>query len=249
MKHIVAIGGGEIGRPGYPVETTDIDKQIISLSGKTNPAVLFLPTASSDSPGYYEVFSRHYGKRLGCNVTVLNLYSKPHKRTMESAIERADVIYVGGGNTLKMMTLWRRLGVDELLKKAYEDGTVLCGLSAGAICWFKGGLSDSRSFNSGGKVWNYINVHGLNLKDLLICPHYDAEPGRPPALKKMLEGTRKVAIALDNCSAIEIQDDTFRILHSKPNAQAFKVYWADGTYYTETLRSSSEYAPLAILKQ
>lgn len=249
MKHIVAIGGGEIGRPGYPVETTGIDKQIISLSGKKNPAVLFLPTASTDSTGYYEVFNQHYGKRLGCNVLVLNLYSKPSITTIEHAIRSADIMYVGGGNTLKMMMLWRRMGVDKLLAQAYENGTVLCGLSAGAICWFEGGLSDSRSFTSGGKVWNYINVHGLDLENLLICPHYDVEPGRSPALKKSLEGTRKVAVALDNCSAIEIKDETFRILLSKPSAKAYKVYWSAGDYIVEPLTASSDYLPPTLLKQ
>lgn len=87
MKHIVVIGGGEIGRPGYPVETTDIDKQIISLSNKKNLEVLFVPTANSDSLSYYEVLNRHYGK--------------PHKSAIEHAIDSADIIYVGGGNTLK----------------------------------------------------------------------------------------------------------------------------------------------------
>lgn len=139
MKHIVAIGGGEIGRPGYPIETTAIDKQIISASGKMNPNVLFVPTASTDSSGYCEVFRQHYGKRLGCTVTVLNLYSEPTEAAIEQEIDNADIIYVGGGNTLKMMTLWRRMGVDKLLANAYENGTVLCGLSAGAICWFEAG--------------------------------------------------------------------------------------------------------------
>jgi dipeptidase E len=247
MKHIVAIGGGEIGRPGYSVETTDIDKQIVSLSAKTNPNVLFLPTASTDSTGYYEVFNQYYGKRLGCNVTVLNLYSKPTKTSIEHAIEGADVIYVGGGNTLKMMMLWRRIGLDKLLAEAYENGTVLCGLSAGAICWFRGGLSDSRSYTSGGKVWNYINVHGLDLEDLLICPHFDVELGRPPALKKMLEGTKRVAIALDNCTALQIQDDTFRILRSKQSSKAYKAYWSTGDYIIEPLPITDAYASLNLL--
>ncbi len=247
MKHIVAIGGGEIGRPGYSVETTNIDKQIIALSGRTNPNVLFLPTASTDSTDYYEVFSQHYGKRLGCNVGVLNLYSKPSRTTIERAIANADIIYVGGGNTLKMMMFWRRMGVDELLKKAHERGVVLCGLSAGAICWFKGGLSDSRSFSSSGKVWSYINVRGLNLVDLLICPHFDVETQRSPALKNYLKGTKKVAVALDNCSAIEIRANKFRILRSKPTAKAYKAYWNAGKYHVDELPYSENFASLSII--
>ncbi len=73
---IIAIGGGEIGRPGYPVETTKIDKEIIALSGKKIPRVLFIPTASGDSNGYTEVFNKYFGKRLGCKTDVLYLKKK-----------------------------------------------------------------------------------------------------------------------------------------------------------------------------
>lgn len=247
MKHIVAIGGGEIGRPGYPIETNEIDKRIITLSGKTNQKVLFLPTASTDSASYCETFKQHYGDRLGCDVSVLSMYSKPARTIIEQAIESADIIYVGGGNTLKMMMLWRRMGVDELLTRAHERGAVLCGLSAGAICWFKGGLSDSRSFSSGGKVWSYIKVSGLNLVDILICPHFDGEPKRHPALKKMLKHSGEVAVALDNCSAIEIRDDKFRVLRSKPTAKAYKAHWTAGKYYVEELPCSEDFVSLSIL--
>jgi len=192
------------------------------------------------------VFSQHYGKRLGCNVEVLNLYRKPSKTTIERAIANADIIYVGGGNTLKMMMLWRRMGVDELLKKAHDRGLVLCGLSAGAICWFKGGLSDSRSFSSGGKEWSYINVRGLNLVDLLLCPHYDVESKRHPALRKMLKNSRNVAFVLDNCSAIEIKDDKFRVLRSKPTAKAYMAYWTAGKYSLEELSYSKDFVQLPV---
>jgi dipeptidase E len=249
MKHIVAVGGGEIGRPGYPVETTKIDKQIIALAGKPRPKVLFIPTASGDSPNYVESFIEHYGKRLGCDVSVLNLYSKPTQTIIRPAINEADIIYVGGGNTLKMMTLWRRMGIDKMLAVAYKNGTVLSGLSAGAICWFDAGLSDSRSFTSSkGVVWDYINVRGLGLEGLLICPHYDAEPQRQPSLKNSLIGTRKVALALDNCAALEIKNDTFRILSSRPNAKAYKTYWLKGEYTVDEIQPSKEYMSLEMLR-
>lgn len=247
MKHIIAIGGGEIGRPGYPIETTDIDRQIISLSGKTSPNVLFIPTASTDSTSYSEVFNQHYGKRLGCSVKVLNLYSKPSKTAIEHTIANADIIYVGGGNTLKMMMLWRRYDVDKLLMSAYQSGTILSGLSAGAICWFKAGLSDSRSFTSNGKTWNYVNVRGLGLKDILFCPHYDAELARQPALRNSLKNTKKVAIAVDNCAALEIKDDEFRVISSRNGAKAHKAYWKNREYFVEDIEPSTRYAPLSEL--
>lgn len=247
MTHIIAIGGGEIGRPGFPVETTDIDKQVIARTGKKRPKVLFLPTASADSPFYFELFSKHYGERLGCDVSTLNLYARPSQTAVKQAILNSDIIYVGGGNTLKMMTLWRRTGVDHLLVKAGDNGTILSGLSAGAICWFRAGLSDSRRFTSNGRTWDYINVHGLNIKDLILCPHYDAEPKLQPALRKSLRGTRKVAVALDDCTALEINGDTFRILSSKRGAVGHKAYWKDARYYVVPIEPSQQYEPLASL--
>lgn len=247
MTYIVAIGGGEIGRPGYPVDTTEIDRHIIALSEKKKPRVLFLPTASGDSPGYYESFRKHYGGRLGCATDVLNLYDKPGETTVEQAILSTDIIYVGGGNTLKMMMQWRRTGVDKLLVRAYQNGTILTGLSAGAICWFNAGLSDSRKFTSNGKTWNYINVRGLKLKDILLCPHYDVETERQPALKNSLQNTARIAIAIDNCAALEIKDDTFRILSSKSGAKAHKAYWQDGKYSVDDLEPTTKYVPLSMI--
>lgn len=245
MKHIVAIGGGEIGRPGFPVETTEIDKHIIDLTNKYSPNVLFIPTASGDSVGYSAIFTQYYGDKLGCKVDGLNLYKKPSLNEIEEKLSWSDIVYVGGGNTLKMMMWWRRLGVDELLITAHPNGKVLSGLSAGAICWFNGGLSDSRSLNSKGQDRSYINVHGINLENILLCPHFDAEPARQPVLKNSLQGTRKIAIALDNCAALEVKDSSYRILASKNGAKGYKAQWLDGDYQLKPLLPSMIFMPLS----
>ena len=149
MGKIVAIGGGEIGRPGTKIETLEIDTEIIKLTNKKNPKLLFIPTASNDSTGYYDVVKNYFGKKLGCDVSVLYLINETHtKKNIENKILSSDIIYVGGGNTLKMMTLWRKYEVDKILKKAYDNGIVMTGISAGSICWFNFGNSDSRKFTS-----------------------------------------------------------------------------------------------------
>src|SRR3989344_5093693 len=133
---IVAVGGGEIGRPGTSIETEKIDKETIKLSGKKHPKLLFIPTASSDSEGYVEVVKKYFGKRLGCKVDVLRLLkSKPNRREIRKKILGTDIVYVGGGITLKMMAVWRKLGVDSILEVAVRKGIVLSGVSAGAVCW------------------------------------------------------------------------------------------------------------------
>lgn len=182
---------------------------------------------------------------MGCSVKVLNLYQKPSHNQIEEELSWCDIVYVGGGNTLKMMMWWRRSGVDKLLSAAHRNGKVLSGLSAGAICWFNAGLSDSRSFSRDGRGWNYINVHGLNLENILLCPHFDAEPARQPALKNSLQGTRKVAIALDNSAALEIKDSSYRILASKNGAKGYKAQWLDGEYHLKPLFSSANFKPLS----
>src|SRR5215831_20140278 len=132
-KAIVAIGGGEI----RPKGTENIDREIIRLSNSAPPDVLFIPTASSDSENYWRRFAEYFGKFLKCKTDVLRLIEeRPSAQQIERKILSADIIYVGGGNTLYMMRVWRRLGVDNLLRVAYEKGIVLTGISAGVICWF-----------------------------------------------------------------------------------------------------------------
>jgi len=149
MKKIVAIGGGEIGRPEHSIETLKIDREIIRLSGKKQPKFLFIPTASIDAGDYVKVVNSYFGKKLGCAIDVLYLVNrKTSYQEIKNKILNSDIIYVGGGNTLKMLKLWRKLGVDKILAVAYKKGIVLSGVSAGAICWFKYGHSDSEKFNN-----------------------------------------------------------------------------------------------------
>ncbi len=108
MKKIIAIGGGEIGRAGYSVETAQIDKEIIRLTEKKSPRFLFIPTASSDSESYYEDIKQHFGKELSCKIDVLYLIKEePNQKFIKAKIFNSDIVYVGGGITLKMMNRWK----------------------------------------------------------------------------------------------------------------------------------------------
>jgi len=248
MKKIVAIGGGEIGRPGYPVETTKIDKEIIKLTGKKNPRLLFIPTASSDSESYFEVVKKHFGKRLGCKTDVLYLIkNKPTKKEIEEKILNSDIIYVGGGNTLKMMKVWRKSGVDKILKQAYNKGIVLSGLSAGSVCWFNSGHSDSMSFYNP-KNWEYINVKGLGLIKGVHCPHYNGGKIGMPRKKNFQNMIKKIGgfgIAIeDNCAIEFIDSKYFKIITSKPSAGAYKIYKKHGKIISEKIEQKIELSPI-----
>lgn len=236
----------EDGDGFYPVETTLIDKEIIKLTGKVNPSLLFVSTASYDSSDYYSVVKKHFLKLGCCEVNVLNLSDKALTKTqIENLILSHDAIYVGGGNTLRMMTIWKKAGVDKTLKQAFQKGIVLSGLSAGSICWFSFGSSDSRKFTSGSD--KLIKVSGLGFIDALHCPHHDAEPGRQNDLKRMMKTTSKVAIALDNCTALEVIDNKYRIIASKPAAKAWKAYWKRGKYILEEIDINTKLVSLSSL--
>ncbi|MEK7167291.1 MAG: Type 1 glutamine amidotransferase-like domain-containing protein [Patescibacteria group bacterium] len=248
MKKIVAIGGGEIGKPGYPVETTKIDKEIIQLTGKKNPMLLFIPTASSDSESYFKVVKKHFGKRLGCKTDVLYLIEeKPTRKEIEEKILNSDIIYVGGGNTLKMMKVWRNAGVDKILKQAYNKGVILSGLSAGSICWFDSGHSDSMSFYNP-KKRKYINVKGLGLIRGIHCPHYNGRTLKVPRRKHFQNMIKKIGgfgIAIENNCAIEFIDNKyFKVITSKPHAGAYKVYKKRGEIISEKIEQKAELSPI-----
>ncbi len=246
MKKIVAIGGGEIGRPGFTIETTKIDKEIIKLTNKKSPILLFIPTASGDSESYFATVEKYFGKKLGCKTDVLYLAkSKLSKKQIKNKILSADIIYVGGGNTFKMIKIWKKFNVDNILKKAYKKGIVLSGLSAGAICWFKYGNSDSRKMKN--PRASLIKVSGLNFIPALLCPHYDFEKYRKPELKKMMLKTSVVAIALDNCCAIEIIDNMYRIISSKESANAYRVFWSKKRFHHELISKSNKLEPVRYL--
>jgi dipeptidase E len=235
---IISIGGGSIQLPLKRPATTAIDQEIVKMSGKKKPRVLFIPTASQDSPAYIDAVKKQYGDRLECTVETLELYNdRPSAKEIAARITRADIIYVGGGNTMRMMKLWRKLDVDRLLIAAAKRGTVCCGLSAGAICWFREGNSDSLKYSN--PKADYCRVKTLNLVDALLCPHYDGEKDRQPSLKKMMKKVPGVAIAVDENAAIIIEGKTYRIITSKKTAKVYRIFWKKGRYVKEEIDRGS----------
>lgn len=237
---IVAIGGGDL----RTLATEPIDRAIIDLSGCSVPNVLFVPTASSDSEEYSQAFDHAYGAVYGCPTDVLYLLgSAPTFAQIADKVRWADVVYVGGGNTLKMMRLWRRLGVDRLLRGAHAAGTVLCGTSAGAICWFERGHSDSMSFYHPDR-WDYIAVTGMGLLPGLACPHYDGDTGGVPRRKHfhdMLARRGGRGLAIDNDCAVAFVGGGYRVICASPGAAAYALTVQRGHVIERRLPVEPEY--------
>lgn len=168
MKVIVPIGGGDITNQ----TTLAIDKYIISLVNLEKPKVLFIPTASGDSLSYVEKFQDYYSS-LNCEVDVLLLSKTDNDNLIRSKIFSSNIIYIGGGNTARMMRIFKRTHVNEYLKIAYDKGIILTGLSAGAMVYFTNGYSDSnRSTNPEASL---TLVKCLDLIHYCFCPHYNDE--------------------------------------------------------------------------
>ncbi len=241
-RKIIAIGGA-----GYDQENLAIEKEILRFAQKEHPHVLSIPTASYDDEKWSQLFEHIYGQRLGCTTDVLWLLrEQPTPQQIEEKILSADIIWVGGGNTLKMMKRWRKLGVDTVLKQAHDKGTVLAGTSAGAICWFQYGHSDSMSFY-GSEQWNYVLVRGLGFIDAIHCPHYHAEQREQDFARMMAKrhpGQALPGIALDNSAALQLLGDRYRLLTFRPEARGYKVYKKDGKVVEEEIEQREEFAPL-----
>ncbi|MCA9858617.1 MAG: Type 1 glutamine amidotransferase-like domain-containing protein [Thermomicrobiales bacterium] len=238
----MAIGGGQL-RQG---ETLPIDRYLVERTGAQWPNLLFIPTASSDAEEYVQTVSDIYGGQLGCTVNVLRLTQNPPPfETIEHLVRAADLIYVGGGNTLKMMRLWRRLGVAQLLLDAHREGKVLAGLSAGALCWFQWGHSDSMSFYHPDD-WDYIRVKGLGILPFTGCPHYDGE-GRDQSFQTMIARNGGIGIAIDDCAAFEVEGDGYRILSTREGAGAYRVERMRGKVVQTSIPAQPAFQPLRVL--
>ena len=170
VRRVAAIGGG-----GFLMDDSSLrqERWLLSLTGKPRPAVLFLGTAGGDGVVGQAKFFRAF-TQLDCRPSSLLFFPYDMQRDYRQAVLEADLVYVGGGNTPAMLAVWREFGFDTALREAYDAGTVMAGISAGANCWFQRYITDSIP---GGGMRD-----GLGWLDGCFCPHLDSEPWRQPLL-------------------------------------------------------------------
>lgn len=230
-KTIIAVGGGEIGRVKFlpdgtayqtEIETTQIDKFIIKASGKKNPKMLFIGTASNDKTSYLDIITTHFKNRLGCaSVEPLNLVeTNISYEEIKRKIFSADIIYVGGGDTTSMLKIWRKLNIDKLLYEAYNKGIILSGISAGAICWFEyyDNMDDIENIEQLDIISGLAFIKGFGV------PHYN---WLTPVEKKKINGKLKdkniQGWSIDDCVALVFQDDELKIISCRPDRTATQI--------------------------
>lgn len=205
-KRIIAIGGGEIKNK----TTLEIDRYIANLAkehaGEKRANALFIGTASHDSMPYFNSFRKTYTSVFDIKAEVaLMVYGEMSLEKIAGKIDMADCIYIGGGDTVFMLEKWKEFGIDKLIIDAYEKGKIICGLSAGAICWFTDMYTDYEIMR--GQSSEYVLKKGLGVLDGAMCPHFnDREQDFTAALKK---GVIKSAFCVDNDCAIEFVNGKF----------------------------------------
>jgi len=216
-RHIIPIGGGGFYRDP---ENLALEKYIIQQAAAAEPKVAFIATASAEPDNYLVSFYTSFLK-LGCKPSHLSFFKRmPDPRAY---LLSQDVIYVGGGNTKSMLAVWHEWGVPELLREAWESGIVLAGVSAGAICWFEQGLTDS---------WA-DRLRPLDCLGFLpgsCCPHYDGEAERRPSLHRLLAGGEIAAgIAIEDWTGVHfIGTNIERVVSAKKGSRAYSLRVVNG---------------------
>jgi dipeptidase E len=210
---------------------------VLGLARFERPRVTFLSTASGDSADYvmefYEAFTSDR-----CEASHLALFGRPAQ--MEHPRRRLlaqDVIFVGGGNTANMLAVWRAHGIDAVLRGAWEAGIVLCGASAGAICWFEGGVTDSF-----GPALAPL-ADGLGFLVGSHCPHFDVEPERSPAyLRAVRDGVLPAGVAADNGVGLHfVGTELHEVVSARRGATAYRVWPVEGGVGMQSLARETRY--------
>jgi dipeptidase E len=214
---VVAIGGGGFSsEPDNPL----LDDLVLGLArgnrGRHRPRVCFIGTASGDSPVYIANFYAAFARRA--EATHLSLFQRSGD-PIEPILLAQDMIYVGGGNTENMLAIWRLHGVDHVLRRAWEDGIVLTGVSAGSLCWFETGTTDSY-----GPQLEALSG-GLGLIPGSHSPHYDGEPNRRPRYQGLVaEGVLPAGYAADDGAALVFRGtELAEAVASRPDARGYRV--------------------------
>lgn len=208
---IVAMGGGGFSQePDNPL----LDDYITGLVRRDRPRICFVPTASGDSSDYLLRFYTAFPSQR-FTPTHLLLFRRTVIDVRAFLLEQ-EIIYVGGGNTANMLAIWRRHGLDRILPEAAAAGVILCGISAGALCWFEDGLTDS--FGALDRLGD-----GLGLLPGLFSPHLDSEPGRRQRFAALVQATGRPGRAADDGAALHFVDGHLvRTVSSRPMARGYR---------------------------
>ena len=219
-------GGGFSMEPDNPL----LDRHVLSLARRRDPRVCFVATASGDAEGYRLRFHRAFST-LGCRPADLTFFEREVVDLRAFVLDQ-DVIYVGGGSTANLLAVWRVHGLELILREAWEQGVVLCGVSAGMNCWFEGSVTDSFALSRLAAL-----PDGLGLLPGSACPHYDREPERRPTFHRLVaDGALPAGLAADDGAALVFAGaELHEVVASRVHAAAYRVHCRQGQVVEERL--------------
>src|SRR5882757_9439053 len=217
VPQIVAMGGG-----GFSMEAGNplLDDYVLALTGVERPKVCFIPTASGDADHYIVRFYREFAAR-GADVSHVSLFRRDKgsgavEGDLEAHLRAQDLIYVGGGSVISLMGAWVAHGLDRILERAWRDGTILCGLSAGSLCWFDEAVT---AFHG-----PPTRVRGLGLLPHSNCVHYDDEPERRLEYRECIAGGMVAGYGVEDGAALHFAgSELVEVVASRPKATAYRV--------------------------
>jgi len=246
MTKYILIGGGDIGRANTEYQTKEIDEEIVKTTSKTNPTFLFIGLASSHSDSYYNTIKKIY-QNLGCKTSYLkksNLINNPN--IVKKKIKESDIIYIGGGDTIKLLDYIKKYKLDNLLEEIKDQDKVIVGISAGAIVLSKEGYSDSYILRNESN--NYHFIKGLNYINLSICPHYETTGQKREQLINELKNNNKKVISLPDKTALKITNN-LEIITSTKNKNIYLCYYENNTYKEEIITNENIDKKLSVIKK
>ncbi len=209
-KPTIAVVGGGTGAPFQE----RLDGYLLGLTGKPRPRVCCLATASGDASADLLAFYARYARRS--DATHLALFDRTVVELADLLLAQ-DMIWVGGGNTANMLAVWRVHGLDAILREAWRRGIVLTGGSAGGLCWFECGVTDS--FGPLAALDD-----GLAFLPGSHCPHYDSEPGRRPTYERLVDGGFPAGYAADDGAVLLFRDtELAEVVTAPPDAHGYRV--------------------------
>ena len=222
---MVLIGGGDIGRANTKYETKEIDEEIVRLTKKDKPVFLFIGLASDFADSYYKVIKDIY-KNLGCETGKISNKTLTHMDVVNQKIDSAGIIYIGGGDTVKLVSILKQTSMDKMIEEAGKKGCVLSGISAGAIALCKYGLSDVEIINKISN--NYVKVAGLGFLDYMFVPHFSSDENKKKDLENVLSKNNNInALCVDNCCALEVVNNNIKIIRSNKDAKGLKATYKE----------------------
>ena len=238
VPQVVAFGGG-----GFSMESGNalLDDYVLAATGVERPKVCFLPTASGDADHYIVRFYRHFPASR-CEPSHVSLFRRdcgapdPATHLLEQ-----DLIYVGGGCVRSMLGAWRAHGLDDVLRRAWARGVVMCGLSAGSLCWFEQGLTAFHGEQG-------LPVAGLGLLMGSNAVHYDKEARRRPDFQAAIAAGLAPGWGADDGAALHFVGPRLaRVVSSRPHAGAYRVEAVGGEAVESPLATEYLGAPVSLV--